>query len=272
MRIITDSASDMTLETLNTMNIDLVPLTISVGDQTMLDDKKKDMFEFWQLMEKEHLKTSQPSPASFLDIFEDIKAKGEEAICVCVSSALSGTYSSALLAKEMVEYDKIHVVDSRSATIGQEFTVKYACTLRDQGLGFEEAVEKIESFKERVKIIACIDTLEYLARGGRMPASISSFGDFLKLKPVITVNHEGVIELLKMKRGKKKAIQEILDIYKKCKIDTDFPIVPVYSKADANMQDLIVGLTGLAQPEQVGCAIGCHTGPNVYGLVFVEQV
>ncbi|MBQ0064950.1 MAG: DegV family protein [Firmicutes bacterium] len=271
MRIITDSASDITLEQLEKYNIDMIPLTITVGEQILLDDKKKDMIEFWNLMEKEHLKTSQPTPASFLDLFEEIKKNGEEAICVCVSSALSGTYSTAVMAKEMVEYDKIHIVDSRTATIGQGFIVRYACQLRDQGVSFEEAIVKIEEFKYRVKILACIDTLEYLARGGRMPASISSFGDFLKLKPVITVNNKGVIELIKMKRGKKKAIQEILDLYKNSSIDTNFPIVPIFSKDDANMQDLIAGLDGLDASEQVGCAIGCHTGPNIYGLVFVTK-
>lgn len=271
MRIITDSASDIRLENLQELHIDLVPLTVTYSDQTILDDKTKDMDEFWKIMETENLKTSQPSPATFIELFEDIKKKGEEAICICISGALSGTYSTAIMAKNMVEYDNIHIIDSKTGTIAQALLVYYACSLRDQGLQTMEIVEKIESFKNRVKLLACLDTLEYLARGGRMPGKVSAIGDFMKVKPIISVSEDGLLVMEKMKRGKKKAIKEMVEMFNEYDIDPAYPIIPLYSKDKSNCEELMAEIGQHAEYEQVGCTIGCHTGPNLFGLIYVTK-
>lgn len=271
MRIITDSASDITLENLSKYNIDLVPLNITYGTETILDDRSKDMKHFWEIMETEHLKTSQPSPAAFLDVFEKVKENGEEAVCICISSALSGTYSTAVMAKNMAECDDIYVIDAKTGTSAQAMLVYMACELRDQGASAKEIVEKIESFKGRVKLLACLDTLEYLARGGRMPGKVSAIGDFMKVKPIVTVNEEGQLVMAKMKRGKKKAMKEIVDMFKEYDIDPAYPIIPIYSKDKSNCEELMAEFDQFADYEQLGCTISCHAGPNVFGVVFVTK-
>lgn len=271
MRIITDSASDLTFDVLKEKNIDLIPLSILIGEESYLDDKKTDMKDFWTIMETQDVKTSQPAPIHFLDLFEEIKKNNEEAIYVSISSSLSGTYSQAMTTKQMVGYDSIYIVDSLSATMGQAQLVLYACQLRDQGYSVKEIVDKLENMKSKVKILACMDTLEYLSKSGRLPSTASTLGDFVKVKPVITINEEGRIQILKMKRGKKKAIKEILDLYHGCHIDPDFPIIPIYSKDPTNCEELIHDLSNIESLSQIGLTIGCHIGPGAFGFVFVEK-
>ncbi|MDO4467599.1 MAG: DegV family protein [Bacillota bacterium] len=271
MRIITDSGSDIRLEKLQELHIDLVPLNITYGQETILDDKTKDMDEFWKIMETENLKTSQPAPAAYLDVFEDVKAKGEEAICICFTSALSGTYSTAVMAKNMVDYDKIHVIDTRTGSLAQALNVYHACKLRDQGASAQEIVESVEAFKHRTRLFACIDTLEYLARGGRMPAKVSSLGDFMKVKLIVSVNEEGKLAVEKMKRGKKKAMKEMVDLFNSVNIDPNYPIIPIYTKDRTNCEELMAQIGAHADYEEIGCTIGCHAGPNVFGFVYVTK-
>lgn len=271
MRIITDSASDITLNTLKEKNIDLIPLTVQFGDESLLDDKKTEMKDFWNIMQTTNVKTSQPAPAHFIDLFEEIKESNEEAICITVAATLSGTYSTATMAKEMVDYDKIYIIDSASATLGQAQLAYYACKLRDQGLPTLEIVKKLEAIKGKIKIYACIDTLEYLARGGRLPNAASVIGDFVKVKPIITLNQTGKIEIVKIKRGKKKAIKELQDIFNSSKIDTNFPIMPIYSCDKNNVQELMEGFSGLDDYAEIGLTIGCHIGPGAFGFIFIEK-
>ena len=271
MKIITDSASDIQLDVLKEKNIDLIPMTIQVGLESILDDKTKNMNEFWNIMEAQSLSTSQPSPIYFMDLFEKIKKEKEEAIFISVSSALSGTYSQAVMAKEMIDYEKIYIIDSKNVTAGQAQLVYYACQLRDDGYSTLDIVDILESFKKKIHIYACLDTLEYLARLGRINTTVSSIGDFVKVKPILTVMDDGTLGIYKMKRGVKKAIKELEDIYNSSDVDLRFPMIPLYSKDKENCDELVKSFNSNTDYFEIGCTVGCHAGPNAFGIVFIEK-
>lgn len=164
IRILVDSSSDYTVEEVNAKNIELVPISITVGDKTYVDGYDLGRDEFYELLQSSNdfPHTSQPSPQSFYDIFKDVREKGDELICILLSSALSGTYQSAVLAKNMSEYDSIYLIDSLSATYTIKVMADYACKLREEGRTAAEIVQEMEALKSRVKVLAALDTLEFL--------------------------------------------------------------------------------------------------------------
>ena len=170
VRILTDSASDFDGVIASRRRIEVVPLPVQFGSASFLDGKTLSHEVFYKLLQegKENPSTSQPTPAAFLRYFEEAKAAGDQVVAILLSGALSGTIQSAQIAKEMCEYAPIHIVDSRSATAGMQILVNFACKLRDSGLPAEDIAGEVERLREKVRIFAVIDTLEYLRRGGRL--------------------------------------------------------------------------------------------------------
>ena len=169
IKFLIDSGSDYDKEQLQGKGIEYIPIAISVGDKSFRDGEiSKD--EFYKLTQEsdEFPKTAQPSPQDFIDIFEKIKADGDELICILLSSGLSGLIQSATLAKNMVEYDKIHIVDSLSATFVIKVLVDYGIQLRDSGKTAEEIVAAIKEIQPKVRMYAVLDTLDNLYKGGRL--------------------------------------------------------------------------------------------------------
>ncbi|RGY80905.1 DegV family protein [Parabacteroides distasonis] len=168
-KIFNYSGSDCNKEQLQEKGIEYIPIAISIGDKSFRDGEiSKD--EFYKLTQEseEFPKTAQPSPQDFIDIFEKIKADGDELICILLSSGLSGLIQSATLAKNMVEYDKIHIVDSLSATFVIKVLVDYGIQLRDSGKTAEEIVAAIKEIQPKVRMYAVLDTLDNLYKGGRL--------------------------------------------------------------------------------------------------------
>ena len=170
IRIVVDSSSDYQMSEIREKNLDLVTIAITIGEKQYVDGVDLERNQFYEILEKtgEFPKTSQPSPQQFLDIFLDAKEKGDEVVCIALSSALSGTYQSAVLAKDMAEYEPIYIVDSKTATCNIKVLADYARKLADDGRTAEAIAEQIEAIKSQVKVVAALDTLEYLSRGGRL--------------------------------------------------------------------------------------------------------
>ena len=160
VRIITDSASDFDLAVAKRRGIDVVPMTIQFGSATFITGKTISNDVFYQLLQegKENPSTSQPTPESFLRLFEEARAAGDEVVAILLSSKLSGTLQSAAIAKGLCEYDPIYIVDSLSATAGIQLLVNYACKLRDSGLPAAAIAEEVERQKGKIRIFAVIDT------------------------------------------------------------------------------------------------------------------
>ena len=193
IRIITDSAADFSAEELRQYGLTMVPLQVTFGEDTYEDGVTLTPEIFWsRIMSGENPKTSQPSPDAFLTVFEEAKAAGDSVLCVLLSSALSGTVQSATLARSMADYDDIHIVDSLQAATAEKMLVLRACQLRDEGkLSAAEMAEALRSFTKRIKLYACLDTLDYLARGGRIPQAAASLGSLVQLKVIVHITEEG---------------------------------------------------------------------------------
>ena len=278
MRIITDSAADFTSSELQDNDIHCVYTQIIFGDTTYEGHELNDE-EFWtHILAGETFRTSQPSPTAFLTEFEEAKRKNEDAICVCISSALSGTLQSARIAASMIDYDRIHIIDSLSGAAGQKLLVLAACALRDEGKALaRDMVDKLEALRSRIRLFASLDTLDNLARSGRIPKAVASLGTLAQLKPIVEVSQDGRIVLCGKAFGRHRAIETLAKRVASIAIDKAYPIVPLYSHSSENCCALIRKLVSLGVSidqkllSSIGPSIAGHIGPNAYGVAFVEE-
>lgn len=277
IRILVDSSSDYTVEEIRRKHMDLVPISITIGDKSYLDGYDMGRDEFYEILQasSDFPKTAQPSPQTFLDIFEDVREKGDELICLVLSSELSGTFQTAVLAKNMADYDKIYLIDSRSATYTIKVMADYALQLRDEGMSAPEIVQRIEALKPRVKVLAALNTLEFLGRGGRISKAAAAIGDLANIKPIITVTEEGAIGILGKCLGKNKAIDSVIRHLRELGVDPRFPVYPIYSYGPENCIAFEEKLhrEGFRTDErlQIGSTIGTHIGPGAFGIIFVAE-
>ena len=278
MIIITDSAADFTPEELAAHDIRCVSTEVILGGQSYTARQTLSDEEFWRrLLAGEDAKTSQPSPAAFLAEFEAVKAAGKEAVCICISSALSGTIQSARIAASMLDYDKIHIVDALSGAAAQKLLVLAACRLRDEGQQLAgEIVQRLQALRSRIRLFASLDTLDNLARSGRIPKAVASLGSLAQLKPLLEVTQDGRIALGGKAFGRHRAIESLVKRVAAMQIDRSYPVIPLYSYCADNCQALIRRLkaSGVAVSEEllsaIGPSIAPHIGPGAYGLAFVE--
>ncbi|MCM1186344.1 MAG: DegV family protein [Lachnoclostridium sp.] len=277
IKILVDSSSEYIMEEIKANQMELIPISISLGEKAYMDGIDLNRSKFYELLinSKEFPKTSQPSPQAFLDIFKNAKQTGDSLICILLSSALSGTFQSAVLAKNMVDYDGIYLIDSRSAAVPIKVMAQYACRLRDEGLSAKEIAEKMEEFKPKVRLLAALDTLEYLAKGGRLNRGVAAIGDMANIKPIITLSEEGEVKVLGKALGRNKAIHHLLQQLAEFEIDTQFPIYTIYTYGTDNCSKFEDQLTGknysIGQRMQIGPTIGTHIGPEAFGMVFVRK-
>lgn len=277
IRIIVDSGSDLLPEVACEYNIQVLPLLANVNGVEYRDGIDLERDGFYALLEETGAfpKTSQVSPHAFAEAFKEARDSGDEVIAITLSSALSGTYQSAKLAQAMVGEEGVYVVDSLTATYAIAMIAKYACALRDEGLSAKQIVAEIERFKGRVKLVAVLDTLEYLQRGGRLPKAAARLGEAAKLKPVVVITEEGEVGLSTAVLGRKRALDTLLKKVAKYSFDDSFPAIPIYSygtkmceKMEGELAD--AGMS-LSDRHQIGFVIGSHIGPGAYGIVFVES-
>ena len=280
IRIFTDSASDITRAELEELQAELIAMPLQCGEETYVDDKTTPVEVFWQmLLDGVNIKTSLPSPDTFVQKFKAAKEAGDEVICILIASKLSGTYQGAMLAKQIVDYDGIHVIDAghAAASVAEKMLVIAACRMRDQGGKAEEIARRLEQLRGSVRLIACLDTLEYLARGGRLPAAVASIGTKLQLNPIIVFGENGEIQVVKKCMGSKRAMRAMTEMVTECRVNPEYPVIPLFAQNDGNCQEYVAslknaGCVGMMQaPQGIGATIGSYIGPGGYGIVFVEK-
>ena len=277
IRFLVDTASDYTIEEISQLGLDFVPMPITLGDKTFLDCVDIERNEFYDLMAQteDFPKTSQPASQDFIDCFKKVKENGDKLICVLISSEMSGTFQSANLAKSMVDYDGIHIIDSLGASYVIKVIVDYGLKLRDAGESYESIIEKLEIFKTKIKLYAVLDTLDNLYRGGRLSKTVAGIGTLAKVKPIITFTEEGEIGIVSKAIGRKKAAAGIIDIVKKKDLDPEFPIYALKSFGEDNHTAFIEKLksSGINVDDvlQIGATIGIHIGPGAFGIIVVEK-
>ena len=278
VRIITDSAADFEPRELQELNIACIPISVLLGDTEYQENVNLSKDQFFELLASTGAspRTSQPSPQILTDLFEEAKQAGDEAVYITLSSALSGTYQSAVMIREDAQSDSCYVLDSLNATGGQRLLLEYAVRLRDEGACASEIVEKVAALRDKIVLYACIDTLEYLYRGGRISQTVYKLGTMAQVKPIIRVSEEGTIEVPAKAMGMRKGMDQLCKHLDTRKPSADHKIYVMYTADRTIGQTLAqkVAAMGYEIPDeqivQVGAAIGSHIGPNACGLVYVE--
>ena len=277
VRIIVDSSTDVAEAYLN--RIQVVPLTLRFGEEEYYDGVTIHKEEFYRrLVESDELPTtSQATPASFDQVFREVAANGDSAVVICLSSKLSGTYQSACIAAE--SYDNIYVVDSQSVAIGTGVLAQYAVGCADAGISAGEITQKLEKKKADVTVIALLDTLEYLKKGGRISKTVAFAGGVLNIKPVVTVQ-DGVVALIGKARGSRNGNNLLVEkINQSGGVDFSLPVLLGYTGLNSALLDKYVeDSRGLwaeeldAIPKTLLCSIiGTHVGPGAVAVAFFRK-
>ena len=278
IRIITDSGCDMLPP--YAPNLTVLPLTITFGEESFLDGVELDHHRFYEkLIEGEELPTtSQIAPAAFEEAFQKAVDAGEAVVCVTLSSKLSGTYQSARIAAEGFA-GQVWVVDSENVTIGQRLLVERAVELAGQGLDAAQLSVRLDQEKKDIRLVALLDTLEYLKRGGRISPSIAMVGGLLSIKPVVAVEN-GEVVLLGKARGSKNGNNLLIQLIQKTSgVDFGRPYRLGYTGLDDGLlQKYIADSVQLWQDHveelpvsTVGGAIGTHVGPGAVAVAFFQK-
>ncbi len=278
IKIITDSASDLVAADMP--DVTVLPITVSFGEEEYFDGVTITHSDFYRrLVESDNLPTtSLISPARFEEAFKNIVSDGQKAVVITMSSKLSGTYQSAVLAAAEFE-NEIFVVDSMSVAVGEQVLVRYAYELAQSGLDAEEIVSTLENARENLKVIALLDTLEYLKKGGRISKSVALVGGMLSIKPIVTVK-DGEVAMLGTARGSRNGNSFLIkEIEKTGGIDFSKPVCLGYTGLDDEMLKKFMedsehiwqdGCERL-NVGTIGATIGTHVGPNAVAVGFLPK-
>lgn len=276
--IITDSASDISQN--NNKGVTVLPMTITFGGENYEDGVSLTPDNFYmKLIESSALpKTSQVSPYAFGQAYENSLKSADYVIVITLSSKLSGTYQSACIAAD--DYDgRVFVIDSENVTVGEQILVDYALSLIDKGIEVNTIVSQLNTMKKRIRLVALLDTLEYLKKGGRISSGAAFLGNVLSIKPVIAIV-DGEVSFLGKARGSKQGnnflIQQV-DTYGG--IDYSLPVLLGYTGCSTVLMDKYIkdssslweGRIPVPDIIQVGATIGTHIGPGGIAVAFFSK-
>ena len=276
IRIVTDSASDIPPEVTQKLGISIVPLTVSFGKKVYREGLDLNAEEFYsKLAQSEELpKTAQPSVGSFINVYETLAQQDNEIISIHLSNKLSGTYNAALLAKEaMTKNCRIEVVDSKSVSMGTGLTVIAAAKAVRAGVTFKEAMDIIHRNVSRMHLLAFLQTLEYLEKGGRLGKGKALLGTLLHVKPLITVQ-DGEVQPFGRARTTRGALQRLYDFVNALLHIRGLSIM--YTTVSKEVEILAKLLAPLFPQDriivtQVGSTLGTHTGPGTVGVAALVE-
>ncbi len=277
IHVVTDSGGDLPKEVREQFNISVVPLSIQFGDDIYRDGVDMQVDEFYEKLRTGDVlpSTCQPSPADFVELYESIAEPGDSIISIHLSSKLSGTYQSAVLASSMLPDLDITALDTNSASIGIGLVAIAAAEALQQGKSKEEIVAVAETAIEELNVFFMVDTLEYLKRNGRIGRAQAMMGTLLNIKPILTLE-EGIVAPFEKARGKAKALKRILEAVGE--IQQKYPdrkfrfgITHAESLEDAErleervrdqfpVHDVFIG--------PIGPTIGVHVGPGTLAVLF----
>ena len=280
IRIITDSASDITQAEANELDLTVIPLKTIFGEQEYLDGVTLDHKTFYhKLIESDALPTtSQIAPYEYEEHFRKAVEQGDAVLCVTLSSKLSGCHQSACIAADEFP-GKVVVVDSLNVAIGERILLQLACQLRDEGKTIAEIRDLLNEQKQQIRLIALLDTLEYLKKGGRISSAAALAGSLLSIKPVIAVEN-GEVAIPGKARGSKNGNNMLMDLVeKRGGICFDLPFALAYTGLeDTLLQKYIVDSASLYEDKTsglpvypIGSTIGTHVGPGAIAVAFFSN-
>lgn len=277
VRIIVDSSTDVSEKYRE--KIQFVPLTVRFGDKEYLDGVELSKHQFYEMLAESDVlpTTSQATPAAFAEYLESVASAGDSAVVITLSSKLSGTYQSAVLAAE--DYPNIYVVDSQSVAIGTGVLAQYAVELAQQGMGAEEIAQVLTQQREKVCVVALLDTLEYLKKGGRISKTVAFAGGVLNIKPVVTVQ-DGAVALIGKARGSRNGNNLLVEKIREAGgVDFERPVLLGYTGLSSALLEKYVDDSKALWADHVdkldGCllcsVIGTHAGPGAVAVAFFRK-
>lgn len=280
VKLISDSACDMTQQEAKELGVIILPLKTMIDGVEYLDGVTITAEEFYEKLEncKKLPTTSQISPAEYEEVFRPIVESKDEAVVITIAGKLSGTAQSAVIAAADVG-GRVWVVDSGNVTIGQSILLRYAIRLRDQGLTGREIAQELERVKTRICLLARVDTLEYLMRGGRLSKTAAVAGAILNIKPVISVE-DGEIKVLGKARGFRQSNNMLTEFINKMGgADFSMPVMLAYSGVDdALLRGYIENSRALWENHldslpiaTIGSTISTHAGPGAIAVAFFAK-
>ncbi|MBR0306857.1 MAG: DegV family protein [Lachnospiraceae bacterium] len=280
VRFIIDSAADIVPAEAEALGLIHLPLKVIFGEEEYSDSVDLTHREFYEkLIENDEIPTtSQINPGVFMSAYQKVVDEGDTAVVITLSGKLSGTYQSAMIALDGFE-DKIFVVDSESVCVGERILIQLGLKLRDQGLSAAEIAAELDLQKKHVRVLALLDTLEYLKKGGRISAAVAFAGNLLSIKPVIAIEN-GEVSLVGKARGSKKGNNLLRELITNCGgINFDKPFALAYSGlSDCLLQKYIEDSSEIWSSHAetlpistVGCTIGTHAGPGAVAVAFFEN-
>lgn len=275
IRILTDSTSDLSPARAAELGVEILPLTVLFGEESFQDGVEITNEAFYARLEKADAlpTTAQIPPETFIQTFERLTKSGDQVLAILISSAMSGTYQSAMIARGIVDESKIAVVDARTVTFGMGLLVEAACQLRDQELSLAELRAQVEELAGRVRLLAVVDTLKYLKMGGRISGATAVVGGLLGISPIITIE-DGLVVSVGKCRGRKAGFQFIRKwMEEKEAMDPALPVAFGHSNAPGALADCMAyfaaetrGMT--VRPSDIGAVVGTHAGPGATGIAY----
>lgn len=279
VKIITDSAADFEHSESEKLGISTIPLAVYIDGREYKDDFLHSKERFYRLakLSKDLPKTSQPSPYVYECALKKARDNGDSVVIITVSSALSGSYQSVVLARDLLGYKDCYVIDSKSASAGQKLVVIEALRLRDNGFSAKEIADSLLKFIKRIMIFACIDDMKYLYGGGRHTNAAVLLGSTGRIKPVISVTESGSVAFEAKTIGMRHGMNHMLLSLKKYGIDSSYPLYIMHTNSRnlaLYFSKLIIS-KGISFDEggivSVGSVVGSHIGEGSIGIAFVKK-
>jgi DegV family protein with EDD domain len=284
IRIIADSTCDLSENIVEKYNIGIAPLTINISGKEYRDKVDIQPDEFYSMMESfdEPPTTSMPNPGEFIKLFEESVAEGyDEILCICMSSGTSGSYQSAVIARD--DYlsknsdAKVYVVDSKCMSHGSGYLILKSAILREKGATYQELIDFNEMYKTNIKHFLAVDDLNHLIRSGRLSNASAMIGKLLRLKPIMTMR-QGKGAIVAKERGKKRVLKHYVNEYKR-RVDESFNnfIIIGYTsdiQVANNLKKLFlneVDFDGDIHIMQMGVSVGTHVGLGAISMYFIEK-
>ncbi len=283
LKIITDSASDITRQIKERFHLHVIPTPVVIDEKDYFDGETIQPEEFYDILRSgKDVKTYHINAQMFYDNFEPYAAAGDEVIYICFSTGIAGTFNAANLAKrELLEkypdFD-ITIIDSKCASLGFGISTYYALLMQKNGASKEEIIEGIQWHCEHCEQVFTVSTLEYLLKGGRLSRTSAIAGGLLDIKPIIHVNDNGALESIEKVRGRQKSLKRLIEIVGERGEDLETQTIGILHGDDAATMEAvkeqlfrIYGCRNMID-NYVGCAIGAHTGPGIIGIIFQNEV
>ena len=275
IKIITDSTADLSKEIYEKYDIEVLPLLINFGEESYLDGVEINPQKVFERIEKDDIlpTTAQVIPNRFIEAYKKYLSEGYKIISIHMSSAMSGTYQSACIAKETLETQDIVVIDSQNVTAALGILVLKAAKLREKGYDIAKMEEELNNIKEKIKVSVYFDSLEYLVRGGRISKTAGIVGGMLGIKLILEIK-EGLMSVKDKIRGNKKSIKKIISDLENANLDDEVPVILI----DVNNIEIKEALREYMKNNNVnfvecpvGSTVSIHSGPGCCGLVFLNK-